>query len=510
MGLSNDLISQFVKVTKPNEKKDKETITYGTIVVDDDSGLSYVKLDGTDRDNPILTPIETTAGVANGERVVVMIKNHTAVVIGNLSSPSVRTEYVRVVEQKVTEATDKVAEFDILIADKVSTEEFVAEQARVTGLLDAAEADIDVLKADNVAIHDTLTTNNADILYLKSQVLGSEEAYITFASIEDLEAAEARIDILEGGQANLELVMTNNLNAIEARINTLEADKITVTDLQSTFASIDFSNITKAAMEHFYATSGLIEGVVVGDGEITGRLVGVTIIGDSIEGNTIIADKLVIKGEDGLYYKLNTDGMTTAAEQTEYNSINGQVIMAKSVTATQISVSDLVAFDATIGGFTITENSIFSDVKDSQGNSTRGIYMDTDGQINFGDVDNFIKYYRDIDGTYKLAISASSILYSLDGKQHSIEDLGKLGNYVHIGTYDDEPCIELGENDSDFRLRITNTRMIFTEGSTELAYFNNQSLHIKKAVVEEELQQGNFVWKVRSNGNMGLVWKGGA
>ena len=62
-------------------------------------------------------------------------------------------------------------------------------------------------------------------------------------------------------------------------------------------------------MEKFYSESGLIKNVVVGDQTITGELVGVTIRGDLIEGNTIKADKLVIKGEDGLYYKLNTNGL---------------------------------------------------------------------------------------------------------------------------------------------------------------------------------------------------------
>ena len=93
--------------------------------------------------------------------------------------------------------------------------------------------------------------------------------------------------------------------------------------------------------------------------------------------------------------------------------------------------------------------------------------------------------------------------------QQAVDDLGILGEYIQITTYEDEPCIELGELDSDFKLRITNTRMMFTEGSVVLAYFTNQSFHSKKVVVEEELQQGGFVWKARANGNLGLVWKGG-
>lgn len=90
--------------------------------------------------------------------------------------------------------------------------------------------------------------------------------------------------------------------------------------------------------------------------------------------------------------------------------------------------------------------------------------------------------------------------------QRSVADLGVTAEYIHIGTYDDEPCIELGESDSDFKLIITNTRILFMEGSSAPAYITKQSLHITKAVIEEEIQQGQFVWKVRQNGNMGLMW----
>lgn len=92
--------------------------------------------------------------------------------------------------------------------------------------------------------------------------------------------------------------------------------------------------------------------------------------------------------------------------------------------------------------------------------------------------------------------------------QQAVDDLGVLNDYVKITTYESEPCIELGETDSDFKLMITNTRIMFMEGTDIPAYISNQSLHIKKAVIEEELQQGEFLWKARSNGNLGLIWKG--
>lgn len=448
MGLSTDLISQFVKATKDDTAKKRETTAYGTIVITD-TGEPRVKLDGSDYE----TPVSSTVDISNGDRVVVMVKNHKATVTGNLTDPSAKRS--------------DIVTFDTVLAGKASVEDLIAERGRI----------------------DTLETVSANVR-------------------EKLTAAEADIKTLTTEDANIKKLVADEVKATKTYSDTLFAKSLTSEQADLKYANIDFSNIGKAAMEYLYSQSGLIENVVVGDGTITGILIGVTIKGDLIEGGTIVADKLVIQGEDGLYYKLNTDGVTTSADQTDYNSLNGSIITAKSITATQISVDDLVAFDATLGGFTITDNAIYSEVKDSEGNTTRGIYMDTDGQINFGDETNFVKYYRDEDGTYKLAISAASIMYALNGKQYSIEDLGHIGEYVHIGVYDGEPCIELGENDSDFKLIITNTKIMFKEGSTVPAYINNQSLHITKAIVEEEIQQGQFVWKVRANGNMGLMWKG--
>lgn len=508
MGLSSSLIAKFVKATNDSTKDKAESTVYGTIIEQD--GNQYVQLDGSDR----LTPISTTISVSDGERVSVMIKNHTATVTGNLSSPGARFKDIEGVNDAI------IAEFEIIVANKVDTKDLNVEKGRIDALiaadvlikesLIANEADIDKLQASALTITEKLTAAEADISTLQTDKLDAKIAEAQFATIANLDATNVKVNNLESTYASFTTTTTGRLSAVEADITDLEAKKLDAEQAALTYANIDFSNITKAAMEYFYATSGLIDNVVVGDGIITGQLVGVTISGDIIEGNTIVAEKLVIKGEDGLYYKLNTDGVTTEAEQTDYNSLNGQIIKAKSITAEKVSVNDLVAFDATIGGFTITEDSISSDVKDSEGNTTRGIYMDTDGQFNFGDETNFVKYYRDDEGNYKLVISAESIMYALNGKQHSIADLGMIGDYVHIGTYESEPCILLGESDSDFKLVITNTRIMFMEGTDVPAYINNKSLHINKAVIEEELHQGGFVWKVRQNGNMGLMWKGEA
>lgn len=402
MGLSNDLISQFVKVTKDNTKKKKESSAYGTTVVY--NGLTYVRIDGSE----LLTPVSTTTEIKNGERVIVTIKNHEATVSGNISSPSASGNTVEAIRNDVTKV-------GILVADKVSTDELSAQVARIDKLtadnvkinekLTANEGYISELQADNVTIDGKLEAAEADITKLQTEKIDASVVEANYATIGNLKATNAQVYNLESTYASFEQTTTKKLEAVDATIQNLDA----------TYANVDFSNIGKAAMEFFYSNSGLIKDVTVGDQTITGELVGVTIKGDLIEGNTIVADKLVIQGSDGLYYKLNTDGMKTEAEQTDYNSLNGQVIRAKSVTAEKIAVEDLVAFGATIGGFRIGDTSIYSGVKESVNNTTRGIYMDNQGQIAFGDAKNFIKYYKDQNGNYKLEVAADSIVFGSSG-----------------------------------------------------------------------------------------------
>lgn len=411
MALSSDLISQFVQITQ-EKKESKETTVYGTIV--EYNGGKYVRLDGSD----LLTPISTTADALDGERVTVMIKDHTALVTGNVSSPSARTDTVK-------EMGTKISEFEVIIADKVSTERLEAEIARIDTLvaenvtikerLDANEASINTLTANNATITGKLTAAEAEIESLKTTKLDATVAEITYATIKSLEATDAKINNLESAYGTFRDLTTDKLTAVDASIANLEANKLSVTDANLKYATIDFANINMAAVQKLFTDSGIIKDLIVSDGKITGELVGVTIKGDLIEANTLKADRLVIKGSDGLYYKLNVDalGETTASSDEKYqNGLDGSAIIAKSIVAEKIAVDDLVAFDATIGGFNITQNSIYSGVKASADNTTQGIYLDSSGQLVVGDTNNYLKYYKDTDGSYKLEVSAQSIKFS--------------------------------------------------------------------------------------------------
>lgn len=417
MPLSSDLISQFVKITKDETKTKKENSVYGTVVEQGDS--TFVRFDGSD----LMTPVSKTADAKNGDRVTVMIKNHTAIITGNLSSPAARVA-------DLIDAGADIEVFEALLAGTATVDQLEAVEARVDTLeantltadqIEAVEAVIDKLDVGIATVKD-LSVVEARVEVLESDMLTAENANLKYARISDLDASNAEIYKLSSSLAEFKTATSDNFTAVDA----------TITNLKTKYANIDFSNIGEAAIKKFYSVSGIIKDLTVSNGTYTGELVGVTITGDLIKANTILADRLITKGTDGLYYKLNTDGIKTEAEQTNQNSLDGSVILAKSITATKINVSDLVAFGATIGGFHITDNSLYSGVKSTVGNTTRGIYLDNDGQTAFGDANRFVKYYKD-GSAYKLALSADDISLSGNSLSATLSNLTVQLDGIEVG-----------------------------------------------------------------------------
>ena len=122
-------------------------------------------------------------------------------------------------------------------------------------------------------------------------------------------------------------------------------------------------------------------------------------------------------------------------------------------------------------------------------------------------------YFFDISGLKNdISKNAEEIIDVKDSQTQLGNDVNYLmgkTEYIAVGTDEnDKPYIELGEGDSDFKVKITNEEIQFKDGqSTPPAYITKQKLMIEKARVNNELQFGNFVWKKRINGNMGLTWE---
>lgn len=417
MGLSHELISQFAKVVNSGKKTTSESTVYGTVVTDG-NGNKYVKLDGSDQ----LTPLgeenqpsvdSATANTNEGDRVSVLIKNHTATVTGNISSPAASNSDVETA----------ITKFDIAVGDQIQAnkayfKELTADKANMGNLV-AAIISVAELIAKDVKMEE-LVAGKITVDDLIAKKIDSDVIIADTAIVEKLKADNIDVLSLIADKAVIEDLIANNasLDSIEAKNAYLK------------FATIDFSNIDTASISKLFADYGVINELIIEDGTVVKELVGVTIKGDLIEAGTLKADRLVVKGSDGNYYALSTDftampGVTPVEE----DAIHGSVLIKKSIAAEKIAVQDLVSFEATIGGFHIkgpdgdTPGAIYSGSKESVENSTPGVYLDSEGQVAFGDGTSHLKFYKDADGVYRLIVSADNIMFGA-GKQFYLDDRG--------------------------------------------------------------------------------------
>lgn len=262
--------------------------------------------------------------------------------------------------------------------------------------------------------------------------------------------------------------------------------------------------------------------------------------------------------------------------------------------------------DNPIGGFKITDTSIYSGVKNSITNPTRGLHIDKTGQLSLGDSDEYLRYYENDDGDWILEISSSSVKLSTTGKtveeeiegikndmngrltdvetrvthaetsleahdnaislkastetvtdisnktnelDKALEDAktviqenrdaiatltardfkiefttimeqitalnGDLTSYKQeIGNwmrFDANGNLVLGatrvEGQDAYELKLTKNRISFMLNDVEVAYISSNNLYITNSTVVQNLKIGRFVWEVRGNGNLGLMYR---
>ena len=451
MALSKDVIKQFTKIVNDSNKKEVQEKTVNATYKKIDN-VEYIQIDGSD----ILTPVTSTVQADDGDRVKVLIKNHSAIITGNITNPSASSTSVNNIKDKVDEngntikqinnsieqqnnsiiqidnsikqVENKILQYDNDINQQNNKiEQFDNTIKQQNDKITSMDNTIIQQGNDINSINNTIDQQNNSIKEHNDNILSMNNQITSMNNKIELQGNDIQQQGTKIEMFDSDIKVLNSAfkidNGVLTGLSDIIVNNLKTNNLDAVYANLDFSNINFAAIKKVFSESGIIKDLVVNDGTITGELVGVTIKGDLIEANTLKADKLVILGEDGLYYKLNVNalGETTASSDPKYqNGLDGSVIIAKSITAEKVNVGDLVAFGATIGGYNITSKSLYSGVKDSVSNTTKGVYLGMDGQFAVGDNNNFLKFFKDTDGTYKLEIKAESIKFGSGGS--SIED----------------------------------------------------------------------------------------
>lgn len=251
-------------------------------------------------------------------------------------------------------------------------------------------------------------------LFLVRQVVADK------VSVNYLEANYATITELDAVSARIDKIVTS-----EVTVEYLEANYAKVKDVEANFATIDLANVKDASIKSAMIDAGAVKTVQIADGSITDAKI-VELTANKITAGTLSVERLELVGStSSIVYALNNSGelvsenvntldgdvltdRTITADKLVANSITANEIASKtitaneilantitsaelavgsvtadilaagSVTAEKISVTDLSALNATIGGFTIG-NKYLANGTTTLGTTEKSVYVGLDG-----------------------------------------------------------------------------------------------------------------------------------
>ena len=384
MDLSNNLISQFAKITKDQNGSSNETIVYGTAVSYGDK--LYVNIDGSDS----ITPVVTTSEVKAGERVTILLKDHSATILGNVTNPAASTETVGKVLDEYDVIVAKMGNFELVIADKVTTEQLQAELAIINDAL-IGKATIEQLNAVDAKIE------NLDVTKLEADVASISQALISKAEIADLEAVRASVNVLETDVGNIETLVGGNLTMDNIQSLVLTTSKVTVDNAFIKDAMIDRVSASKI-------TAGTINTSLINIGSEDGAM-------------SITGSLQQFKDADGnVRIQLGKDATGDFTFVLYGADGQGQLINQNGITASAISdgliVNKMVADNAAIAGSKLDIESVITEINGSTETiKSSKIYLDDKNQtlaVAFGELETKVDLIEGVDGDLGVALDQIS------------------------------------------------------------------------------------------------------
>lgn len=265
--LSRDLVKSFAEVV--NEPKQKEPVRYvrGTITGKGDA--KYVQLDGS----TVATPISEVVDAQEGDRVLVSIENHRAVIVGNFTfSPSARQEQEALEKAEGAENTansaGETANAAQLAAQEASKNANEAMGAASAASASAAEAKDQAADAMVAAGNAQASANEAK----ESATQANENATQAKTDAANAQAAVANAneeigkinDAIETAQGDIDEAL-DNLHSQADEINVIKRDYSTKVETENVKAELS-TQITESVgqlqttiQENYYTKNDIVE-----------------------------------------------------------------------------------------------------------------------------------------------------------------------------------------------------------------------------------------------------------
>ena len=518
--MSNSLVKQFAKTITQSvpQEKSKSSNALGTLVKEGD--IFYAMLDGS----TFLTPVSMSMSGEEGDRVLVTIQNHSAIVTANITAPGATTKYVERVEADLT--TFKNVTLKNLLAEYIRTDELEAKVGTF-GYLKVTDADVTYLKAGEleakVGTFGYLKANQLEsevgkFGYLKAGELAADVAKLGYLKTDELEGKVAEFGYLKSDEAYLKFVQADELEAKVGTFGYLKSDRLEsevakfgylksdVADIR--FATIDLANVNNAWIVNGIIKNGAIGSAAIHDGAITNVHIADATIesakiksinADTIDSGTLRTKRLIITGEDG------EDSIVQAINLA--NGVPEALVNKNKLQVASIEVSDLSAFQAKIAGFDMLNNAIYSG-KTSITDPTSGVYISTagtgigDGALT-GKNESPLQVYAD--GTVKLIgrnskFEFNTVTGSLDMEVTSMKISSK-----RVATSDDIDNIK----DTLEEVRDEVSTLLRIESSRGTVFKNDQVSTVLSAVIyrgKQRITDSDTMKEVFGSGAY-LQWK---
>ena len=265
--LSRDLVKSFADVVNEPKKKEPTRYVRGTITGKGDA--KYVQLDGS----TVATPISEVVDAQEGDRVLVSIENHRAVIVGNFTfSPSARQEQEALEKAEGAENTansaGETANAAQLAAQEASKNANEAMGAASAASSSAAEAKDQAADAMVAAGNAQASANEAK----ESATQANENATQAKTDAANAQAAVANAneeigkinDAIETAQGDIDEAL-DNLHSQADEINVIKRDYSTKVETENVKAELS-TQITESVgqlqttiQQNYYTKNDIVE-----------------------------------------------------------------------------------------------------------------------------------------------------------------------------------------------------------------------------------------------------------
>lgn len=448
--MSNSLVKQFAKTITQSvpQEKSKSSNALGTLVKE--GNIFYAMLDGS----TFLTPVSMSMSGEEGDRVLVTIQNHSAIVTSNITAPGATTKYVERVEADLT--TFKDVTVKNLLANYIRTDELEAKVGTF-GYLKVETAEATYLKTVELEAKvgtfgylksEQLESEVAKFGYLKTGELAADVAKLGYLKVTDAEATYLKVDELEGKVGTFGYLKVSELEGAVGKFGYLTADQASLK-----YAQIDFANVT-----------GQVVGTsLIKDGAITdAKILGLS--ANKITAGILDAAKITVTN-------LNADNITVG-------TLNGKLIGTGSVDlnklAEEVPTKEYLDYvqnglqgqiDKSIQTYTVTAIPLLNN-EPAQGWATE------EYQKHVGDICYVVNPGGQADGyTYRFEKDGNTYGWSLIKDSQVTEALQKLlnvdGDLSGLKSFQSETSSWITKTDSELSSVKSRTTTIETTYSTK-------------------------------------------